>query len=124
MRLQSTRKSYFSNDKTNIVCVEDPFFVCAVLNSACTFWIITITAAARQNGYYEFKPMYVSALPIPAATQSEKAKLSDLARACHRAAGIGDVMQLQALEGEIDQVVYRLFDLAPEEIQIVEGATK
>ena len=115
---------YFSNDKTNIVCVEDPFFVCAVLNSACTFWIITITAATRQNGYCEFKPMYVSLLPIPVATQSEKAKLSELARACHRAASIGDVTQLQALESEIDQIVYRLFDLTPEEIQIVEGTTK
>jgi hypothetical protein len=87
-----------------------------------TWWIIRQIAAERQNDYYEFKPMYVSRLPIP-AVPSEKQKLVErlverILSAKQRAAGA----DVSALEREIDELVYALYALTPEEIKLVQDA--
>jgi adenine-specific DNA-methyltransferase len=58
-------ESYYSNDKTSICVAESPQYVLALLNSRVLWWLIQQTAASKQGGFYEFKPMYVSHLPIP-----------------------------------------------------------
>ncbi|MCA1964731.1 MAG: hypothetical protein LDL31_12375, partial [Prosthecobacter sp.] len=92
------------------------------LNSAPLWWIIRQIAASKQNGYFEFKPMYVRPLPIPPASAADKARLSELAEACAAAAQRGDEETLAVHEAEIDQIVYRLFDLTPEEIPLIESS--
>ena len=67
------REGYFSNDKTTLLACENPEFIAALLNSKPLFWFMRQTAAQKQGGFYEFKPMYVSALPIP-AVPTEKQK--------------------------------------------------
>jgi hypothetical protein len=112
----------FGNDKTNCCITDEPYFIAAVLNSALTFWQIKQVAASRQNGYYEFKPMYVITLPIPAADGDTKTTLSKLAEQCEEAKRTSDKVQLQTFEAEIDQIIYRLFDLTPEEIALIENS--
>lgn len=58
---------YFGNDKTNIIVTEHWKFLLAVLNSSYSWWMTKQTFSAKQGGFYEFKPMYVSQLPIPNA---------------------------------------------------------
>lgn len=65
-------EAFFSNDKTSICITSEPRFLSAILNSSLSWWIIQQTASSKQNGYYEFKPMYVSALPIPSAQDWQK----------------------------------------------------
>lgn len=113
---------HYSNDKTSIVVCTEPHMLCAILNSAPLWWIIKQVAASKQNGYFEFKPMYVRPLPIPPATPADKARLSQLAEACAAAAQRGDEATLAVHEAEIDQIVYRLFDLTPDEIALIESA--
>jgi hypothetical protein len=60
-------------------------------------------------------------LPIPPAGEADKARLSELERACAIAAKKNDAASLATLESEINQIVYRLFALTPAEIAIVEG---
>jgi hypothetical protein len=50
-------------------------------------------------------------------------ELSDRAETCQEAANAGDNSQLQTLEAQIDQIVYRLFELTPEEIALIENST-
>jgi hypothetical protein len=45
-----------------------------------------------------------------------------LAEACAAAAQRGDDATLAVHEAEIDQIVYRLFDLTPDEIALIESA--
>jgi adenine-specific DNA-methyltransferase len=116
------RGEIYSNDKTNICIADNAGFVCASLNSSVAFYLVRKIAASRQNGYYEFKPMYVSQLPIPTANAADKAKLSELAEACQETAKAGDNARLKTLEAEIDQIVYRLFDLTLEEIALIENS--
>ncbi|MCW1912650.1 Eco57I restriction-modification methylase domain-containing protein [Luteolibacter sp. GHJ8] len=112
---------HYSNDKTNICVADDCEFLCAVLNSSTTWWVITQTAATKQNGYYEFKPLYIKPIPIPPASAGEKARLVELGEACVVATAKKDPASLVILEREINQIVYRLFDLTPQEIRLIEG---
>ena len=56
-------------------------------------------------------------IPIPPASDADKARLSELAKSAARAEG----KTLATIETEFNQIVYSLFDLNPEEIAIVEN---
>jgi len=109
-------------DCTLFFAPSDDQSLCAILNSsACEFFFRQITPQV-QNGYLRYKKIFVSQIPIPPATPADKARLSQLAEACAAAAQRGDEATLAAHEAEIDQIVYRLFDLTPEEIALIESA--
>lgn len=57
--------AFFSNDKTSIIIPASVPFTLAVVNSSVSWWITRQAFASKQGGFYEFKPMYVSSLPIP-----------------------------------------------------------
>ncbi|SNB47475.1 DUF6577 family protein [Geobacter sp. DSM 9736] len=109
-------EGYYSNDKTSICASEEALFLCSVLNSSVIWWIIQQTAASKQNGYFEFKPMYVAPLPIPDASKADKDRLEVLAQQARKTTG----PQLDLIEREINSIVYRLFKLLPDEIAIIE----
>jgi type I restriction-modification system DNA methylase subunit len=114
-------EGYFSNDKTTICVSNNARFLCAVLNSSVIWWVIRQIAAERQNGYYEFKPMYVNRLPIPTASAAEQAALSGLVERVLAAKRGGAEAEVERLEAEIDERVYRLYGLTEDERKIVEG---
>ena len=66
--------------------------------------------------------MYISPLPIPTATAKEKSQLATLAEQCAAATAAGDHATLAAREHQINQLVYRLFDLTPDEIALIESS--
>ena len=111
-------KGFYGNDKTSICVSEDALFLCAILNSPVTWWIIQQTAASRQNGYFEFKPMYLTPLPIPDCSTDLKMQLSELAVSAAKSAGV----ELEEIERQIETIVYRLFDLTPSEITLIQNS--
>jgi hypothetical protein len=72
---------FYSNDKTSIAIPPSVPFTLAVVNSSISWWITRQTFASKQGGFYEFKPMYVSTLPIPAATTAQQLLCERLAEA-------------------------------------------
>ncbi|MBV5288593.1 MAG: Eco57I restriction-modification methylase domain-containing protein [Pelodictyon phaeoclathratiforme] len=64
--------SFYGNDKTSILIPSSVPFTIAILNSTISWWITRQEFASRQGGYYEFKPMYVSRIPIPNATPNQQ----------------------------------------------------
>jgi len=112
-------EGFYGNDKTSICIADNAKIVAALLNSKLLWWFIRQIAAARQNGFYEFKPMYVSQIPIAVGFQSEEIErlveqILDTKEKNQDADVIG-------LEREIDQMVYQLYGLTEAEIAIVEG---
>ncbi|HPQ54656.1 MAG TPA: restriction endonuclease subunit R, partial [Spirochaetota bacterium] len=95
------------------------------------FYIQSI-ASTKQGGYFEYKPMYVGKIPVcdeknvindkiivavtsmlEAQRQLQSAK-SDADRTVLR-------QKIDAIDSQIDRLVYGLYGLTDEEVRIVEG---
>jgi len=113
---------YFSNDKTSICVSDKAKFLLGILNSSVGWWFIRQIAATKQGGFYEFKPMYVSQIPIPAATPAQQTEIEKRVEKILAQKKENPEADVSALEGEIDRLVYKLYDLTEEEIQIVDPA--
>ena len=62
--------------------------------------------------------MYVEVIPVPIATDAQKAPIIDRVR---KIVDDPDSPAVSRLEAEIDELVYALYALTEEEIAIVEG---
>lgn len=96
----------------------------AILNSKLCWWFIQNTGAVMAGGFYRYKPAYINPFPIPSIE-----KLSKQAQTLEEL--VDHILQTKkkqadtsALEAEIDRLVYDLYDLTPDEINIVEGTAK
>jgi hypothetical protein len=106
-----------------IVCNhEDSRFVVAILNSNPLgfFWLTRFSDDRKQ--FPKVKGTYLKDLPIPKASGADKKRLIALADSCAEAAEKSNHTSLAILETEINQIVYRLFDLTTEEIAVIEAA--
>ena len=108
-------EGFFGNDKTSICVSEESHFLCGLLNSSLYWWLIQKSAAERQNGFFEFKPMYVSQLPIPDVPAEVKNQISDLVQIALKSPS----SHLPQIESQIDTIVESLFNLTPQESQII-----
>ncbi len=100
--------------------VSDSKYLLGILNSRITRYLVSQSAAERSGGFLEFKPMYISPLPIP--DPPEKEGISALVSQILTAKHADPNADLSELEDEIDQMVYLLYDLDDDEIAIVKGA--
>ena len=69
-----------------------------------------------------FIAQYVSQIPIPSIRPAQKASISKLVNQILATKRANPDADISDLEKRIDQIVYLLYDLTPEEIAIVEGA--
>ncbi len=103
---------FFSNDKTSICVTPEPYFLTAILNSSVSWWIIQQTESAKQNAFYEFKPMYITALPIPSAEDWQKEIIEKLVDYILFLTKEGDAQHrllINYFEAIINALVYELF---------------
>lgn len=98
---------FYGNDKTSIIVTDEWRYVIGVLNSSLSWWITRQTFSGKQGGFFEFKPMYVSQLPIPASTDTQKNILGSI---------VDTVLSIrdQRYEQLINGLVFELF--FPEEL--------
>jgi len=116
----------FAINKTGFVLFPyDPLFVLAVLNSSTLDYLYRATFPSWGDpwaeGRVQFRGALMKEVPIPSANSSEKIQLENLAEACEKAAVSGDVATVKKHQQNIDQLVYQLYGLTPEEIAVVEG---
>jgi hypothetical protein len=97
----------------------------AIVNSSVTFFYIKEKyAASSYNQGTTFTKEMINDLPIPEITSHDRVKLVSVVDRILSAKKRDPQADTTALEREIDQLVYRLYDLTPEEITIVEEATR
>ena len=95
-------------------------------------------ASTKQGGYFEYKPMYVSKLPIKEIDFNKKLEKENHAEIVKL---VGQLLKhneeksraklqtkISQLEGKIDycenkinEIVYQLYELTADEIKIIEG---
>ena len=102
------------------------------------FYIKSI-AATKQGGYFEYKPMYVSKLPIKVIDQTipgEKDFYDKVIKLINQLLKLNEEKQQQTLQSKLDQIenridyceqrindiVYELYGLTKEEIALIENA--
>lgn len=113
-----TKGAFFSN--TAYCAATADLYLLAVLNAKAVQHFYVNLSAQIRGGYLRFWTQYVEQIPIPPASPAERSVLVGLVErvlAAKRAAPLADV---SALEREIDQLVYKLYDLTSEEIKLVE----
>ena len=109
-----------------IILTPEAPFVLSVLNSTLLDWLYRSTFPAWgdvwNTGRVQFRGNLMNQVPIPAANAADKAKLTKLAERAAKAATAGDTAAVIVIERDIDEIVYRLFDLTPAEITQIETA--
>jgi hypothetical protein len=101
---------------------ELPKFILGVLNSSVLDWYWKQVSTPLRGGFYRYFTQFIEQFPIPAASPEKQKAVERLVDRIVAAKQRDAAADLSALEGEIDQLVYALYGLTPEEIQIVEGA--
>jgi hypothetical protein len=101
--------------------VSNSKYLLGILNSRVTQYLVSQSAAERQGGYLEYKPMYISPLAIPEQPKDEK--ISSIVDKILIAKSKDPLADVTKLERQIDLLVYQLYKLTPEEIKIIEGET-
>jgi hypothetical protein len=84
----------FSNDKSYFIPSGD-LFLLALLNSSVAWFIVSNLAPAVRGGYHELRVQFVDQIPIPEASDEQKAALSALAVRCQDAAAARLKLQQQ-----------------------------
>jgi hypothetical protein len=103
---------------------DDYMFLLGVMNSSLLWYFIRSTSNPYNNSYYYFKTKYLEPFSLPAVDKDKQTRIAKLAEKIHESQGASKRADTSALEREIDQLVYALYGLTPEEIKIVEDSAK
>ena len=99
-----------------------PIFISSLFNSTLINWYAYRFIFCCAIRTMDFDNYYVGKIPVPAATFEQQAPMIELFNQILAAKGTDPDADVSELENEIDQIVYLLYGLTPEEIAIVEGA--
>lgn len=98
----------YGNDKTTIITGVG-LELLAILNSSVLDFYLKSIAATRQNGYFEYKPVYLSQLPIAPMEEEVAMQLRSLVQEILDKKESGE--PTESLEAEIDRVVGELYSV-------------
>lgn len=99
----------------------EPFYLLGVLNSKLIFtWLYH--RGKRKGQMLELLTSPLSEIPIATGTPDQKQAIEKLVREIIAAKTANPAADTIAIESQIDQLVYQLYSLTPEEIAIVEGS--
>ena len=90
-------------------------YLLALLNSKVVDWYIRQLGVSRNGGYFEYKPMFIEQAPIPIASKKIQDKIEWL---------VDKLLALypnNAIEKELDNIVFSLYDLSSEEIAFLDS---
>jgi hypothetical protein len=77
------------------------------------------TAATKQGGFYEFKPMYVSKLPIAIGNRQSEQQVTQLAKKVIAKKKMDPSAFVGELEAEIDGLVAHIYGLTEDEYRLI-----
>jgi len=95
-------------------------FLLAILNSKLIEWFYKKTTVPKAGGFFIYKVMFLKNIPIVIPQLAHQMTIESLVEQILSLKEKNPVADTTALEREIDKMVYKLYDLTPEEIRIVE----
>lgn len=92
----------------------------AILNSQLVWWYLVNTGTVLANGYFRFKPNYLNPFPMPKTVTSEiQLELELLVDKIIIATANKENSLIEELRIKIDLLIYKLYNLTDEEIEII-----
>jgi hypothetical protein len=113
-------KGYYTNQKAFIIPNASKYLL-GILNSTVFTFLFDKCLAKLQNGYYEPSSIFMKDFPIPVTTKPEA--IETFVNKILLTKSKDSKADVSKLEHQIDQLVYQLYDLTPEEINIIESQT-
>lgn len=106
-------------DMTGFLIKTNSKYLLAILNSSLIAFLMNIWSISRRGGYLEYKVQYIQKIPIKNISYSTRQPFIELVDAILEQKKRGE--DSSDNERKIDELVYKLYELTPEEIAIVEG---
>ena len=98
----------------------EPFYLLGVLNSKLIYiWLYH--RGKRKGQMLELYRTPLSEIPIAMGTQDQKQSIEKLVREIIAVKTTNPQADIASQEAKINQLVYKLYNLTPEEIAIIEG---
>ena len=110
------KSGYYINAPA-VLTVSNSKYLLGILNSKISNYFIMQSAAVRQGGFVEFKPMYVSQVPIPECNEKQERDMSSLVLKLqdHK---LSD-QEIKMLESEVDKSIFDLYKFSDKEVKLI-----
>ena len=113
----------YAKNTTFLMTHSRPKYLVGCLNSSLINWYFDTICASSGTGTNRWIKRYVEQLPVPIITPERSLLASNIERLIESViTQKKSNSDITSLEKQIDQLVYQLYDLTPEEIAIVERA--
>ena len=123
---EMTKESCFTYDDKNFNLNQTCYFLnngnrylLALLNSKLIYFYMNQIASNLGEGAFRWIKQFVEAIPIPKPTKEQESKIIKLVESILNLKQNGEDSTNE--EKEIDSLVYKLYNLTPDEIKIVES---
>jgi len=104
---------------------ESPECILGILNSRLTsFWFVHKFGKMQRNTFPQFKVNELANFPLPKSRYKKQADIVVLVKQILAEKKCDPKADSTVLEDKIEQMVYELYGLTAEEIEIVEGSRK
>lgn len=113
--------NYYAEATTFLMTGEKLKYLLAILNSKLSQWYFNQISTTTGMGTNRWKKYKIEMLPIKEPTETEELLLEKIVNQILTAKKLDPKADTTALETEIDQLVYQLYELTAEEIKIIEG---
>ncbi|MDB9440461.1 TaqI-like C-terminal specificity domain-containing protein, partial [Sphaerospermopsis kisseleviana CS-549] len=113
---------YYAEATTFLMTGEKLKYLLAILNSQLSAWYFNQISTTTGMGTNRWKKYKIEMLPIKEPTEIEELSLEKIVDQILIAKKADPNADTSALEAEIDQMVYQLYNLTAEEIKIIESS--
>ena len=103
---------------TLYIMPTDKLYLLAILNSTVVEYFYAQISSTVRGDYMRFIATYLAHIPIPEVSTHKQQELETIVAKLLDTHGQGP--QVAAWERELNEIVYRLYDLTEEEIQLIE----
>ena len=109
----------YCNDKGYLITGRSLKWCCAVLNSRLVSWMVSNIAITTGAGLPQWKKFIVESIPIPVIPDIQQESVLTMLDRIVTAKQIDSTADTAVLEKQLDQLVYDLYGLCPEEVRTI-----
>lgn len=112
----------FTLDSSSFATYNEPEFLCGILNSKAVLFYFKLGAVIWGKDGIKWFGEFFDNIPIPSANESQKEEISNLVKRILSLKTVNPESDITAFENMINKLVYQLYELTEEEIEIIENA--